>query len=241
MAFINSQDDATQSRQTSALAFALPLSISSPPSTNESPLLVPQVRIDHGANSTRDLVSYVANFLSPARSTIAGALRLPPLPPFSACWRSVMAASEQYQVPSTPRVISPSPTPSEMSASDAYFGPMTRSKTRTSTMTSPPPLVEEDSSGSDPEKRARARSRSSLFEGRRRRMSGLTLANGSKSGLQASSRWKGEDIKTNGTVNGHLSPESAAKSYWRAISRSPSPLGLIPIHQKWRVFVSRPG
>jgi diacylglycerol kinase (CTP) len=70
-------------------------------------------------------------------------------------------------------------------------------------------------------------------------MSGLTLANASKSGQQTSNRWKGDPIKTNGTVNGHLSPESAVTSYWRAISRSPSPLGLIPIHQKWRVFVSR--
>lgn len=38
--------------------------------------------------------------------------------------------------------------------------------------------------------------------------------------------------------NGHLSPAAANKNYWREMSRSPSPLGLIPIHQKWRSFVS---
>ena len=44
------------------------------------------------------------------------------------------------------------------------------------------------------------------------------------------------------SVNGNLlSPDSAyfGSSYWRAISRSPSPLGLIPIHRHWRSFVHR--
>lgn len=40
------------------------------------------------------------------------------------------------------------------------------------------------------------------------------------------------------TANVHLSPAAANKNYWREMSRSPSPLGLIPIHQKWRSFVS---
>jgi len=43
----------------------------------------------------------------------------------------------------------------------------------------------------------------------------------------------------NGTANGHLSPSSANKNYWRELSRSPSPLGLIPIHQEWRSFIHR--
>lgn len=51
---------------------------------------------------------------------------------------------------------------------------------------------------------------------------------------------KGELTLPNGTVNGHLSPQAANKNYWREMSRSPSPLGLIPIHQKWRSFVSAP-
>jgi diacylglycerol kinase (CTP) len=41
-------------------------------------------------------------------------------------------------------------------------------------------------------------------------------------------------------TNGHLSPSSANRGWsWRDISRSPSPLGLIPIHRQWRVFVHR--
>jgi len=65
---------------------------------------------------------------------------------------------------------------------------------------------------------------------RRRRMSGL---NG-----KAAPGKKGELVLPNGTVNGHLSPAAANRNYWREMSRSPSPLGLIPIHQKWRSFVS---
>lgn len=28
-------------------------------------------------------------------------------------------------------------------------------------------------------------------------------------------------------------------SYWRNLSRSPSPLGLIPLHREWRTFIHR--
>ncbi|KAF2659942.1 hypothetical protein K491DRAFT_712236 [Lophiostoma macrostomum CBS 122681] len=150
-----------------------------------------------------------------------------------------MDSSRQYQIPHTPRVISPSPTPSETSGKDGYFGPVTRSAARKSNRRPPsPPPIDEDSSGSDPEKRARARSRSPILEGlggRRRRMSGMTalkrVGGGKKGDLT---------IPTNGTtVNGHLSPQAANKNYWRELSRSPSPLGLIPIHQKWRSFIHR--
>lgn len=50
----------------------------------------------------------------------------------------------------------------------------------------------------------------------------------------------------NGDVQpgGFLSPESAypqgfGSAYWRNLSRSPSPLGLIPIHREWRAFVHK--
>lgn len=51
----------------------------------------------------------------------------------------------------------------------------------------------------------------------------------------------------NGTAhsNGFLSPADAYRdfgfgsSYWRNLSRSPSPLGLIPIHREWRAFVHK--
>jgi diacylglycerol kinase (CTP) len=48
---------------------------------------------------------------------------------------------------------------------------------------------------------------------------------------------KNLELAPNGTTNGHLSPAQANKNYWREMSRSPSPLGLIPIHQEWRSFV----
>ena len=62
-------------------------------------------------------------------------------------------------------------------------------------------------------------------------MSGLT------SRRQLSGLKKSLELTPNGTSNGHLSPAQANKNYWREMSRSPSPLGLIPIHQEWRSFV----
>lgn len=155
-----------------------------------------------------------------------------------------------YPIPSTPRVISPSPTPSETpSSKDGYFGPITRSATRGSRAKSPtiPEDKDNESSGSDrdPEKRARTRSRSPVLTGdgmSRRRMSGLTAIN-PKSGLPSAAgrpvRRKVDVALANGAANGHLSPQSASKGRWnwRELSRSPSPLGLIPIHTKWRSFV----
>lgn len=70
-------------------------------------------------------------------------------------------------------------------------------------------------------------------------MSGLTAMN-SKSGTTSKAAGKKANLSlTNGTTNGHLSPAAANKNYWREMSRSPSPLGLIPIHQKWRSFIHR--
>jgi hypothetical protein len=168
---------------------------------------------------------------SRTRASLSGLIRAPPLPHFPTCWQSAMATSKQYQIPQTPRVISPSPTPSEAgSAKDGYFGPVTRASARKNRqpVQSPPP-IDEDSSGSDPDKRARARSRSPILVGGtgRRRMSGLTSRR----------QRNGVSTKANSTVNGHLSPAAANKNYWREMSRSPSPLGLIPIHQEWRSFV----
>jgi diacylglycerol kinase (CTP) len=181
------------------------------------------------------LLVNVAIICARARSSLSGLIRAPPLPYFTTCWRSAMASSRQYQIPHTPRVISPSPTPSEVgSGKDGYFGPVTRASARKSRVQSPPP-IEEDSSGSDPEKRARTRSRDSTLEGGmgRRKVSGLTYRRQQNGGL------KKDLTLPNGTStsNGHLSPAAANKNYWREMSRSPSPLGLIPIHQEWRSFV----
>lgn len=182
------------------------------------------------------LLANVAIFCSRARSSISGLIRAPPLPYFTTCFRSAMASSRQYQIPHTPRVISPSPTPSEAgSTGDGYFPPVTRASARKNKVQSPPP-IEEDSSGSDPDKRARTRSRDSTLEGGmgRRRVSGMA------SRRQQNGSSKKDLALPNGasTSNGHLSPAAANKNYWRELSRSPSPLGLIPIHQEWRSFVS---
>ncbi|KAF2458738.1 hypothetical protein BDY21DRAFT_385201 [Lineolata rhizophorae] len=188
-------------------------------------------------------------------------------------------AAASTQIPSTPRVISPSPTPSETPSrggvsSDDYFGPVTRSAARRRQTPAPETIAEYEngsisgcksggrrkgtrpqvdgaadgsSSGSDPDKRARARSRSPMVlmdgqPGRRRRMSGLTATTAkAKAGKEKLDQLDGTAANgsANGSANGHLSPASAGKSYWRSISRSPSPLGLIPIHKEWRSFIHR--
>jgi diacylglycerol kinase (CTP) len=179
------------------------------------------------------LLVNIALLCASARSTLSGVIRAPTLPYFPTCWRAAMESSRQYQIPNTPRVISPSPTPSEAgSTKDGYFGPVTRSSTRKQRITSPPP-IDEDSSNSDVDKRARARSRSPVLNGgtRRRRMSGLT----SRRQMNGSSK---KNLALANTPNSQLSPAAANKNYWREMSRSPSPLGLIPIHQKWRSFVN---
>lgn len=143
--------------------------------------------------------------------------------------------SQLYQIPGTPRIISPSPTPADPSESrDSYFAPITRATTARRNQ-SPDAISEETESCSDSsvEKRARTRSRSPKNAARLSRTSTQTsFANvPTKPSASASS-----------PLNGHLSPSSAApstSSYWRDFSRSPSPLGLIPIHRHWRSFVHR--
>ncbi|ETI25556.1 hypothetical protein G647_02329 [Cladophialophora carrionii CBS 160.54] len=159
--------------------------------------------------------------------------------------------SYTYPIPSTPRVISPSPTPSESSErQDSYFAPVTRSATKAQRQRSPQPEPiheEKDGSGSDSslEKRARARSRSPILTttrhmngsatgSKRRRMSGLT---------SIKPVTKSEPL-TNGTIpypqsNGHLSPYDRVKKSWREFSRSPSPLGLIPLHRHYRNLIHK--
>lgn len=157
--------------------------------------------------------------------------------------------SYPYPIPATPRVISPSPTPSEASdLQDSYFAPVTRSAAKSQRQKSPHPEPiheEKDGSGSDSsiDKRARARSRSPILTqatqlngttGKRRRMSGLTT----KTPVA-----KSEPL-TNGSIlpsqsNGHLSPYDRVKKSWREFSRSPSPLGLIPLHRHYRTFIHK--
>lgn len=145
--------------------------------------------------------------------------------------------AQQYAVPGTPQITSPTPTTDSPSSQDTYFAPITRSATKQ--RTSPAPISETPESDSDPEspssdssveKRARARSRSPK-----------TLARRQKA-LQQTPPPPSKPPPSQPKSNGHLSPSSAAppsSSYWRSISRSPSPLGLIPIHRHWRSFIHR--
>lgn len=46
-------------------------------------------------------------------------------------------------------------------------------------------------------------------------------------------------VKSEPLTNGFLSPSPKTQSGWHDISRSPSPLGLIPLHQRYRAFIHR--
>ncbi|GKT52298.1 CTP-dependent diacylglycerol kinase 1 [Colletotrichum spaethianum] len=162
-------------------------------------------------------------------------------------------------VPSTPRVISPSPTPSEIDAAsqDNYFGPVTRSAAKKRRAT-PQPLeerAEEDDYEPSTMRRSRTRSRSPIES---RRITPMTsVKSQSKRGKSpvipsepitndvaaaaAAAPGEANGIAKAPTANGHLAPPSAAPAgwSWRDFSRSPSPLGLIPIHRKWRTFVHK--
>lgn len=189
-------------------------------------------------------------------------------------------------IPATPRVISPSPTPSEHEGSDAgssgYFGPTTRSATR-QRLSTPQPAADRDPTtasgrthhGSDYDdgeddgpdsRRSRTRSRSPIDARRLKSLTSLKKVGrrGSRvdKNIMASqplpasiseeetSRPHPADSTGPATattttkspqVNGHLSPPSVVPSgwSWRDFSRSPSPLGLIPIHRHWRTFVHK--
>ncbi|KAK6613408.1 phosphatidate cytidylyltransferase [Botrytis cinerea] len=113
-------------------------------------------------------------------------------------------------IPATPRVISPSPTPSELSQNGEYFGPMTRSaRKRLSAQTLP---IDEgiDEGETDPEDsaieldRSRTRSRSPL---KSRKAATSTVKNTKKSSKPTDNVRPEETNGTNGKAsNGHLSP-----------------------------------
>ncbi|CAL3963271.1 hypothetical protein PZA11_000941 [Diplocarpon coronariae] len=153
-----------------------------------------------------------------------------------------MSRSSSYHIPATPRVISPSPTPSETreASQEGYFGPMTRSarKKAAAAAISIDEGIDEDDENVSPElSRARSKSRSPM---RARKFPALTSVNPA-----ATPATKKPPLLVNGNghvsvTNDHLSPTSASPGWsWRDLSRSPSPLGLIPIHRHWRSFVHR--
>lgn len=160
-------------------------------------------------------------------------------------------ASPRAQIPATPRVISPSPTPSDASNRDGYFS----SRVSSSRISSPGTISEavednETSDPSDPElQRARSRSRNPSVLRRNNTIEVETnniLDGKSKAptsnGINRPTRRKPDPRpEKSRETKGHLSPQSAnagfGRDYWRQLSRSPSPLGLIPIHEEWRKFV----
>ncbi|TVY87420.1 CTP-dependent diacylglycerol kinase [Lachnellula willkommii] len=150
-----------------------------------------------------------------------------------------MSRSSSNPVPATPRVISPSPTPSEAgeTSQDGYFGPVTRSAKKKRAATPQPiheDLDEEEETSADL-RRARSKSRSPM------RVRKVTAHTPAKATTSSTVTTKPPPVTPNGaTSNGHLSPTSANSGWsWRDLSRSPSPLGLIPIHRQWRSFVHR--
>lgn len=154
----------------------------------------------------------------PVRRIVAGAVRSPALPPFP-CTMPLRAKS---RVPDPPRVISPSPTGSDNDGRD-YSGPTTRSAVKKRRSTLEEHAEEEDHGGL---RRSRTRSRSPLGGPR------PTRATPGDSGHASGGA----------VANGHLAPPQPSTPTgwsWRDFSRSPSPLGLIPIHRHWRTFVHK--
>ncbi|KAK4626622.1 CTP-dependent diacylglycerol kinase 1 [Fulvia fulva] len=168
--------------------------------------------------------------------------------------------SQYQQVPNTPRVISPSPTPSEQSGKDGYFAPTTRSKAQRKSSVDPIQEHVGDHEEDPDLARARSRSRSPHLGRRTTRDLRMTMNGDVSSSAKTNTtktdnaakpmRRKTDELKvTNGApkggdANGFLSPADAypkgfGSAYWRNLSRSPSPLGLIPIHREWRAFVHK--
>nr|POF15387.1 ctp-dependent diacylglycerol kinase 1 [Quercus suber] len=160
--------------------------------------------------------------------------------------------SSQSQVPATPHVIAPSPTPSDASGKDGYFAPTTRA--RAGQQAKIQSVIEQAHRQHDPElDRARSRSRSPQLSRKALKQTKMNgnVATGVDLAPSSASRRHGQSGDTtklpNGESNDLLSPNSALQpeqrgfgaSYWRDLSRSPSPFGLIPIHREWRTFIHK--
>ncbi|KFH42379.1 CTP-dependent diacylglycerol kinase-like protein [Hapsidospora chrysogenum ATCC 11550] len=190
------------------------------------------------------------------RRNLVGAVSCPALPPFplpAAAADSGMSMSTRRRkagVPPSPRVISPSPDPSEhaQEESSSYERPMTRSAARNRKSTSQPLPEDDDIDDGDEapgHRRSRTRSRSPIDTRALSRMTPRRAANKPE-------KIREEEVtepvvpapngkRATTTTNGHLAPPQPATAgwTWRDFSRSPSPLGLIPIHRHWRTFVHK--
>lgn len=118
----------------------------------------------------------------------------------------------------------PPPTPPSLAINDEDLLPLL-------IKTSPPPgavTPPDSASSSDSEHRARSRSRSPTLT----RSSWKTLSEKTGDHLAPPS-FGGLSVSNAGTGTG------GGLTGWRSISRSPSPMGLIPIHKTFSSFVSR--
>ncbi|KAF2965639.1 hypothetical protein GQX73_g7933 [Xylaria multiplex] len=180
------------------------------------------------------------------RHIFTGTVSAPVLPPYPFS----MSSRARRGVPATPRVISPSPTPSDpterLQDGSGYYGPVTRSAARrrqTGSVAPQFPLQESLDEESDPElRRARTRSRSPI---KARKMQSLARAKADTE--PESSSADGAASPANGATkssDGLLAPPSLAVASsigwnWRDFSRSPSPLGLIPIHRHFQTLIHK--
>lgn len=163
-----------------------------------------------------------------------------------------MPLQSRSGVPEPPLVTSPSPSPSDQdaaSARDYFAASTTQSDPRNR---APVPLTSRHDDSDDDldgkpdqrpgSRRSRTRSRSPI-DGQplSSRMRALRSSQASKAQSSTQPGSNGRSIST----NGHLAPPNVSPSSsswvasWGHLSRSPSPLGLIPIHRHWRTFVHK--
>lgn len=148
-------------------------------------------------------------------------------------------------VPATPRVISPSPTPSDASEQrDGYFAPVTRSAARRQRLNNDTQSIPEEDQDNDSDHQSRSgprnpSSRSGAAGTARRRGSTRKTPKSTTSPVVKSQPLVGANGKSPSSSNGYLSPYTILQDRWRDLSRSPSPLGLIPLHQDYRTFIHK--
>ena len=148
-------------------------------------------------------------------------------------------------VPATPRVISPSPTPSDASEQrDGYFAPVTRSAARRQRLNNDTQSIPEEDQDNDSDHQSRSgprnpSSRSGAAGTARRRGSTRKTPKSTTSPVVKSQPLVGANGKSPSSSNGYLSPYTNLQDRWRDLSRSPSPLGLIPLHQDYRTFIHK--
>ena len=163
-----------------------------------------------------------------------------------------MSSRPRRGVPATPRVISPSPTPSDSAGQDGdgYSAPVTRSAARrrqTGSVTPQLPIQESFEEESEREVRGaatRSRSPTTAREVPHFPPVRAERGHGPEPTLDSPD---GDIVFANGSTkssDGLLAPPIPAPGFsvgwnWRDFSRSPSPLGLIPIHRHFQTLIHK--